>query len=61
MQETSIVQGKIEVKGLAHGAMNALVTYYQHPQDWEFVQFHSQEELEQYALDHHLVIHRGES
>lgn len=56
MSETSIVQGKIEIRGRVHGAINAIVFMFDAPQDWEFKQFVSQEELEQYAAEHQLVV-----
>ena len=56
MSGTSIVQGKIEVRGQAHGAINTIVYLFETPEDWEFKQFVSQEELDKYASDNQLVV-----
>ena len=56
MSEINTVQGKIEIKGTVHGAINTIVFLFASPQDWEFKQFISQEELEQYAFEHHLQV-----
>lgn len=56
MSETSIAQGRIEIKGTVHGALNTLVTFFASPEDWEFKQFVSQEALEKYALENQLII-----
>lgn len=57
MSETSIVRGSLEITGVVHGvAMNAIVTMYDDPQNWEMKQFLSQEALEQYAQENNLII-----
>ena len=56
MSETNIVQGKIEIRGRAHGAINAIVYRFEDPSDWEFKQFVSQEELDRFASDNNYVI-----
>ena len=43
MSEINTVQGKIEIKGTVHGAINTIVFLFASPQDWEFKQFISQE------------------
>jgi hypothetical protein len=57
MLETGIVQGSIRIVGKVHGAMNTVVTWnFNNPGDWEFKQFVSDEQLEQFATEHHLQI-----
>lgn len=56
MSEIDIVQGKIEFAGKVHGAINTIVTFFAHKEEWFFKQFVSQEELEQYARENQLQI-----
>jgi hypothetical protein len=49
--------GEIQIQGTVHGvALNALVYLYSDPSDWQFQQFASQAQLEQFAREHHLVV-----
>ena len=52
---TGIVQGRLEIVGLVHGAINTIITLYG-TADFEFKQFVTQEQLEQYAYDNFLEI-----
>ena len=62
MPETHTVQGRIEVKGTVHGALNTLVYLHSDPADWQFKQFTSQDEMEQFARDNHLaIVHKEHS
>lgn len=49
MSETSIVLGEIRVTGMAHGAVNAMVINFADREDWEFKQFLSQEQMDDFA------------
>jgi hypothetical protein len=62
MSETSIVRGRIEVQGTIHNgvALNTIVTYYGHEEDWEFKQFVSQEQLDAFAASECLIISKKE-
>lgn len=57
MSGTSIIQGDLHVTGRVHGqALNCTVVPYEFPEKWYMVQFVSQMQLEQYALEHQLRI-----
>lgn len=50
-------RGEIQIRGIVHGvALNSLVYEYDDPSNWEFKQFASQAQLEQFAREHDLVI-----
>lgn len=49
-------KGRIRVVGKAHGALNCVVTPAGAPADWFFKQFISQEELDSFAVQYHLII-----
>lgn len=53
MQETdtALCRGTIRVLGLLHGgvALNTMVTYFDHPHEWEMKQFVSQQELDEFV------------
>jgi hypothetical protein len=57
-----IVIGYIRVTGWIHGrsALNAIVTYYDDPENWFMKQFVSQEQLEKFARENSLAIQRNE-
>lgn len=49
--------GEIQIQGTVHGvALNALVYLYADPENWEFKQFASQAQLEQFAREHNLAV-----
>lgn len=57
MSETNIIQGDLHVTGKVHGqALNCTVVPYDFPEKWYMVQFVSQMQLEQYALEHQLRV-----
>lgn len=62
MHGTSIVQGEIKIIGPIHMgvAMNTIVTLYADPTDWQFKQFVSQAEFDQYVRDNSLLIVKQE-
>lgn len=53
---TPTLHGNIKIVGKAHGALNTIVTFYDYPDDFEFKQFVSQEQLEAYATENGLTI-----
>lgn len=56
MQETHIVQGEVTIVGTAHGAINTQVIFYEDPEYFEFKQFLTQEQLEQFATANNLIV-----
>jgi hypothetical protein len=42
------IQGRVEIVGTVHGAMNCLVTPFACPDEWFYKQFVSQEQLDEY-------------
>ncbi len=52
--EITTPRGEVRVLGKAHGAINALVS--SNEGEWFFKQFLTMEMLENFALDHNLVI-----
>jgi hypothetical protein len=62
MPET-VIRGTIRILGLIHGgaAVNTIVTLYETPSEFEFKQFVSEEQLQDYAQQEMLAIQRQES
>lgn len=56
MSGTSIVQGELRHIGKVHGADNYILTWYDDPEDWEFKQFVSQEQLDKFVSENDLII-----
>ena len=57
MLETSIVRGSVKFVGMVHGAMNTIVTLdFNKPDDWEFKQFISEDQLQRFATENELQI-----
>lgn len=56
MSGTSIVQGELRLVGKVHGADNYILTWYDDPDDWEFKQFVSQEQLDKFVSENSLII-----
>lgn len=56
MPETDIPAGKIRPVGKVHGVPNFIVEWAGDPEDWEFKQFVSQEQLEAFASENNLII-----
>lgn len=53
---TAPPDGTLRQVGVVHGCMNFMLTWADDPNDWEFKQFVSQEQLEAFAAEHNLVI-----
>lgn len=53
---TSTPQGELRYVGKVHGALNFHVMWYDDPEDWQFKQFVSQEQLEKFAAENNLTI-----
>lgn len=49
-------RGKVEIVGTVHGAMNALVTPFADPDEWEYKQFVSEEQLQAFLLENHYLL-----
>ena len=60
MHEIGIVQGKVTVVGDVHGAINSRVDHYDDVGGWEFKQFHTMQELYDYAASRHYCVSLGE-
>lgn len=62
MQETGTlpVQGNVNIVGTVHGAINTIVTRFANPQDFEFKQFVSQEQLDAYLRENNFSFSRKE-
>ncbi len=56
MSETNIPQGQLEFKNIVHGAQNYLLTWFDDPENWEFKQFVSQEQLDEFAAENNLIV-----
>jgi hypothetical protein len=58
-----IILGSIRVLGLIHNhaAINTVVTLYADPEGWQFKQFVSQHQLEQFAAEHNLAIQKEQA
>lgn len=56
MSGTNIVQGELRLVGKVHGADNYVLTWYDDPDDWEFKQFVSQEQLDKFVSENNVVI-----
>ncbi len=57
MPGTDIPAGRIRAVGKVHGVPNFIVEWDgDDPDDWEFKQFVSQEQLEKFATENNLVI-----
>jgi hypothetical protein len=63
MSEIDIVQGELIPQRVLYGgvAINCIVKMYADPTDWEFKQFTSQQDMEQFAADNLLVIRSMQS
>lgn len=63
MSEIDIVQGELIPQRVLYGgvAINCIVKFFADPSDWEFRQFTSQQDMEQFAADHLLVIRSMQS
>ncbi len=48
--------GELREAGKAHGVPNFTLIWYDDPSDWEFKQFVTQEQLEQFAAENNLLI-----
>lgn len=51
--------GELEYSGKVHGASNYLLRWYDDPEDWEFKQFVSEDQLNAFAADNNLIIKRS--
>lgn len=56
MPGTSIAQGELRLVGKVHGADNYVLTWYDDPDDWEFKQFVSQEQLDKFVAENNLIL-----
>lgn len=56
VQEISIARGRLKHAGTVHGALNMIVTFFDAPDDWKFVQFISEEQMNTYAQENALII-----
>lgn len=52
--------GTLRYVGKVHGARNYIMTWKDDPEDWEFKQFVSQEQLETFATESNLQIMENE-
>lgn len=61
MPET-VIRGTLKILGLIHGgaAVNTIVTLYETPDEFEFKQFVSEEQLRDYAGTEMLAVQRQE-
>lgn len=41
---------------MVHGALNTMIVRYEDREDWEFKQFVSQEQLDQFAAENHYTV-----
>ena len=61
MSEIVTPQGELRVIGMAHGAINTMIVIFDAPaDDWEMKQFPSRHLLEQFAMQHQLLIVEGQ-
>lgn len=58
MHEIDIVQGEMIPQRVLYGgvALNVIVKFFDDPDNWEFKQFTSQADMEQFAADNLLII-----
>ena len=56
MPATATPAGELRPAGKVHGVPNYILSWYDDPSDWEFKQFISQEQLEQFATENNLII-----
>ena len=52
----STAQGECRIVGKVHGALNTIVTFYDDPEAWEFKQFTSDMQLNQFLTEHNLLL-----
>jgi hypothetical protein len=61
MPETHTLQGELIIGNIVHGAaLNCMVVLYNDPDNWEFKQFATNEQMETFAMEHQLVMKRKE-
>jgi len=59
MLETHTLQGELIIGNMVHGAaINCMIVPYSNPEDWEFKQFATNEQMEVFAMEHKLVMKR---
>lgn len=56
MSETNTPAGRLRFVSKVHGANNYILEWFDDPEDWEFKQFVSQEQLEAFASENNLLI-----
>lgn len=56
MSEIAMLQGKIRIVGMVHGALNTIVILDAYPDDWEFKQFVDEEQLYAFARENNLAV-----
>ena len=56
MPEIDTPQGELRYANRVHGVSNYLLTWFDKPEDWEFKQFVTDDQLRTFASANHLLI-----
>ena len=56
MSAIGMYEGRLRFVGKVHGVRNYILQWFDTPEDWEFKQFVSQEQLESFATENNLAI-----
>jgi hypothetical protein len=55
-EQRTVIQGRLIIRGIRYGAMQAIHVPDADPSDWEIVHFLTPEEMYQYASKHNLIV-----
>jgi hypothetical protein len=61
MPETHTLQGEMIIGTMVHGARNCMIVPYNDPSNWFFKQFLTNDLMEQFAMEHNLVMKREDN